>query len=104
MCASLHDNTDGVLFSDLFRRLLPSGADEQLEEVIKANRTLSQDVQFGSHHYIMNVEPIIARSGEVNNIIASLVDVTALVESKRHLETAMKAAQAADRAKSYFRQ
>ena len=102
LCASLHDNTDGVLFSDLFRRLLPSGADEQLEEVIKANRTLSQDVQFGSHHYIMNVEPIIARSGEVNNIIASLVDVTALVESKRHLETAMKAAQAADRAKSYF--
>ncbi|HOG50674.1 MAG TPA: ATP-binding protein, partial [Lentisphaeria bacterium] len=102
LCANLHDDTDGVLFSDLFKHLLPSGGDEQLEEITQANRTLSRDIQFGSRHYIMNVEPIIARNDEVNNIIASLVDVTAIVESKRHLEMAMKAAQAADRAKSYF--
>jgi len=102
LCASLHGDPDGALFSDLFKRLLPSGAGEQLEAVIEANQTLSQDVQFESRHYILNVEPIVSRNGEVNNIIASLVDVTAIVESKRHLEAAMKAAQAADRAKSYF--
>ncbi len=102
LCASLHDNTGGAPFRDLFKRLLPSAASDRLEAVIRANRTLSLDVQFGPRHYIMNVEPILARGGEVNNIIASLVDVTAIIESKRHLEVAVKAAQAADRAKSYF--
>lgn len=102
LCASRRVKASEASFSGLFSRLLPAAAEVPLASIIQARSTLSQDVQLGDRSFIMHVEPIRVRGGEVMNIIASLVDVTAITESKRHLEVAMKAAQAADLAKSYF--
>ena len=50
----------------------------------------------------MTATPIRDRHGRITHVAESAIDLTEINEGKRKLEVAMHAAQAADRAKSYF--
>ncbi|MDI9401861.1 MAG: PAS domain-containing protein [Limisphaerales bacterium] len=59
-------------------------------------------VRYAEREYVVNLQPIFDRQDRLALILETAVDVTDINESKRQLETAMQAALAADRAKSYF--
>lgn len=59
-------------------------------------------VRYSNREFVVNLQPIFDRQDRLALILETAVDVTDINEGKRRLETAMKAAQAADRAKSYF--
>ena len=59
-------------------------------------------VRYSNREFVVNLQPIFDRQDRLALVLDTAVDVTDINEGKRRLETAMKAAQAADRAKSYF--
>ncbi len=59
-------------------------------------------VRYADREFVVNLQPIFDRQDCLAMILETAVDVTDINEGKRRLEVAMKAAQAADRAKSYF--
>lgn len=59
-------------------------------------------VRYSNREFVVNLQPIFDRQDRLALVLETAVDVTDINEGKRRLEAAMKAAQAADRAKSYF--
>jgi PAS domain S-box-containing protein len=59
-------------------------------------------VRYSNREFVVNLQPIFDRQDRLALVLETAIDVTDINEGKRRLETAMKAAQAADRAKSYF--
>lgn len=63
---------------------------------------LVRSVEYKGRYYQASVQPIFDLDGELLYVLESLVDITEIHENQQRLEEAMKAAQAADRAKSIF--
>lgn len=59
-------------------------------------------VRYSNREFVVNLQPIFDRQDRLALVLETAVDVTDINEGKRRLEAAMKAALAADRAKSYF--
>lgn len=62
----------------------------------------SKEVDIHGRRFILTTQPIFDRSHELKYILKSAIDVTELAHQKEQLQEAMEAAQAANRAKSYF--
>ncbi len=73
-----------------------------VRRVFATGKSQTSEITLLKREYIISAEPILDRTGEVANVVLNAVDITEINEHKRQLETAMIAAQAASRAKSYF--
>ncbi|MEI3004932.1 MAG: histidine kinase dimerization/phospho-acceptor domain-containing protein [Victivallales bacterium] len=62
----------------------------------------SEEAEIHGRRFILTTQPIFDRRHELKYILKSAIDITELTQQKKQLQDAMEAAQAADRAKSYF--
>ncbi len=64
----------------------------------------SAEVEFELHgrEYAIKAEPVFDEAGTIRNIIENAIDITEVNASRRQLEKAVRAEQAANRTKSYF--
>ena len=73
-----------------------------VKKVFESGKSETAEIKLLNREYIVSAEPILDKNGEVVNVVLNAVDITEINQHKRQLETAMIAAQAASRAKSYF--
>ncbi len=83
--------------------LMPGGHPEcPISTVIETGVEQMREIVVGTRECQLLAIPIFDGRGKLVNVIESLFDVTELKEGKRHLELALTAAEAANRAKSFF--
>jgi PAS domain S-box-containing protein len=76
---------------------------DALQRGVSFNADLSCQTRAGRHcHLHLDLQPVRAEAGDVENFIAMMVDITAQVETEQHLRNAKEEADAASRAKSEF--
>lgn len=99
------EGTDSVCrqyMSKLCRDGIQMGCNLSRNEVEALGSYQMDIVRYSNREFVVNLQPIFDRQDRLAMILETAVDVTDINEGKRRLEAAMKAAQAADRAKSYF--
>ncbi|MDD3154919.1 MAG: ATP-binding protein [Victivallaceae bacterium] len=69
---------------------------------ITTGKETQADLTFFNCRWRVTARPIFNEQGKLLNVVESLVDVTEIEKGKRQQELALKAAQDADRAKSFF--
>jgi PAS domain S-box-containing protein len=80
-----------------------SRLNDALQRGVSFNADVSCQTRAGRHcHLHLDLQPVRAEAGEVENFIAMMVDITARVETEQHLRRAKEEADAASRAKSEF--
>jgi len=70
--------------------------------VIQTSVPCTYEMVINGHECMVTASPIRNRNGELVHVIESVIDMSEINESKRQLEVAVKAALAADKAKSAF--
>ncbi|NLF92673.1 MAG: PAS domain-containing protein, partial [Oligosphaeraceae bacterium] len=88
---------EDVLFGGL---LAPR--DRPLAAVLHSGTAAICEVVVNHFEFLVTAEPIAGADGKVINIIETAINITDINESKRQQELAMKAAQEADLAKTFF--
>lgn len=78
------------------------GFETTVERALDCKNRVVQNVVINDLEFIMTSDPICNQNGDIIYILKSAFDVTEINKNKRELEQAIGAAQAADRAKSYF--
>lgn len=73
-----------------------------VRHVLENGSQYTHEIGTNGHDCLVTATPIRNREGAITHVLESAIDLTEINESKRQLEIAMRAAQAADRAKSYF--
>lgn len=73
-----------------------------VRNVLRSGNSCSCEINTNGHECLVTATPIRDRYGRITHVVESAIDLTEINEGKRKLEVAMHAAQAADRAKSYF--
>ena len=73
-----------------------------VRNVLRSGNSSSCEINTNGHECLVTATPIRDRYGRITHVVESAIDLTEINEGKRKLEVAMHAAQAADRAKSYF--
>ena len=73
-----------------------------VRHVLENGSQYTHEIETNGHDCLVTATPIRNREGAITHVLESAIDLTEINESKRQLEIAMRAAQAADRAKSYF--
>lgn len=73
-----------------------------VRHVLENGSPYTHEIETNGHDCLVTATPIRNREGAITHVLESAIDLTEINESKRQLEIAMRAAQAADRAKSYF--
>jgi len=73
-----------------------------VKQALKNKKAASCMRTYHGKTFIMTAEPILDGNGDVIYVVDSAFDVTELSEARRQQAEALAAAQAADRAKSYF--
>ncbi|MDR0931674.1 MAG: PAS domain-containing protein, partial [Victivallales bacterium] len=73
-----------------------------VHHVLKDGKPYVHDIEIGKRMYQVSAMPIFDLNDRIVNVIEILVDLSEIIESKRKLEIAVKAAQDADSAKSVF--
>ncbi len=76
--------------------------DRPLAAVLNTGTAAICEVAVNHFEFLVTAEPIINTVGEVINIIETAINITDINDSKRQQEIALRSAQAADRAKSFF--
>lgn len=99
------EGTDSVCrqyMSKLCRDGVQMGCNPPRSEVEALGSYQVDLVRYSNREFVVNLQPIFDRQDRLALVLETAIDVTDINEGKRRLEAAMKAAQAADRAKSYF--
>lgn len=73
-----------------------------VRNVLRSGNSCSCEINTNGHECLVTATPIRDRHGRITHMAESAIDLTEINEGKRKLEVAMHAAQAADRAQSYF--
>ncbi len=80
----------------------PHPEESPVREALRTGKPEVRDLRIGERECRVTATPILDLDGRIGHVLESVVDMTGINENKRKLEAAMLAAQAADRAKSYF--
>ena len=82
---------------------VPSGLHDAIDRAVSFKSDFSCSASDGRRRHLhLDLQPVRNEAGEVENLIAILVDITARVETEQHLRHAKEEADAASRAKSEF--
>lgn len=73
-----------------------------VRQVLNDGEPHMHDIMIGALECQVTAMPILDRNSRIINVLEILIDMSEINESKRRLEVAVKAAQAADQAKSSF--
>ena len=73
-----------------------------VRNVLESGEPQTHEIDTYGHECLVTATPIRDRNGKITHVLESAIDMTEINEGKRQLEIAMRAAQAADRAKSFF--
>ncbi len=76
--------------------------DRPLAAVLHSGTAAICEVAVNHFEFLVTAEPIVGADGKVINIIETAINITDINEGKRQQELAMKAAQEADLAKTFF--
>ncbi len=82
---------------------VPGGVEPcTVKEVVRTKSLVTLDITVGERECQLKALPVLDQEGEVVNVVEAVSDVTDLRQGQRRLEAALKEAEAANRAKSYF--
>ena len=73
-----------------------------VRNVISTGEPFSHEIRINGHECLVSAAPIRDRYGKILHVLENMIDMSEVNESRRQLEVAMRAAQAADKAKSAF--
>ncbi|MFA6930245.1 MAG: ATP-binding protein [Lentisphaeria bacterium] len=85
----------------LFDKSIPP-SQRPLRQVIQTGKPASRETLVNHFDFLVTAEPVIDSNGKLINIVECAVNITDINEGRRQQELAMKAAQEADRTKSFF--
>ncbi|MBS1370551.1 MAG: PAS domain-containing protein [Lentisphaeria bacterium] len=71
-------------------------------QTIDTGKSSEIELEIRGREYVIKAEPAFDESGAIRYVIENAIDITEINESKRQLERAVLAEQAAGKAKSYF--
>ena len=71
-------------------------------DVLRTKKPYSKEHKMDGRTFILSCEPILSESGELLNIVESIVDTTMQTRAKEEIERAKEAAEASNRIKSEF--